>query len=164
MRFNGRIRGVARCNRRLGQQDWKGVGLEERVRRQLQPFIESNLRRLEIMGSAITLLPEAVQSIGLALHELATNASKHGALSNLRGKVSVTWDVTDGPNGRRFQLIWLERDGPAVSAPARKGFGSIVLGQMTRSALACDTDAEFAAEGLRWTLNCPATGVLAITY
>lgn len=159
-RFIARLQGLSTCNQLLIQQDWKGAALDELVRLQLQPFVESNLDRLRIIGTPIMLLPEATQSIGLALHELATNASKHGALSNERGRVCVSWEVFGDAADRRFRMVWQESDGPAVTEPRRKGFGSIVLEQITRTSLACDTEMEFSVRGLCWTLNCPANTVL----
>jgi two-component sensor histidine kinase len=141
------------------QQGWTGARIEDLVRLQLEPFI-LDLNRFEAAGPSILLAPEAAQSIGLALHELATNASKYGAFSNQTGRVRVQWEIGADENEPQFQLVWQESGGPQVAPPTRKGFGTVVLETMTRSALACEAVTDFAREGLRWTLRCPASRVL----
>jgi len=159
-RLNDRIQGIAYSNQLLVQQDWRGAALDELVRGQLKLFIEADSNGLEIDGPPVTLNAAAVESIGLALHELATNASKHGALSKHGGKVRVSWELFNGKTEPCFRLVWQESGGPQVKAPSRKGFGSIVLEQMTRKTLEGESEAEFAPDGLRWTLTCPASKVL----
>jgi PAS domain S-box-containing protein len=158
-RLNARLQGLASSNNLLVQQGWKGARIEDLVRLQLKPFV-LDLERFEAVGPTILLTPEAAQSIGLALHELATNASKYGALSNQTGRVRVQWEIGADVSEPHFQLVWQESGGPQVASPTRKGFGTVVLETMTRSALACEAVTEFAKEGLRWTLRCPASRVL----
>jgi PAS domain S-box-containing protein len=158
-RLNARLQGLASSNKLLVQQGWTGARIEDLVRLQLEPFV-LDLDRFEAAGPSILLAPEAAQSIGLALHELATNASKYGALSNQTGRVRVEWEVGADASEPHFQLVWQESGGPQVASPTRKGFGTVVLETMTRSALACEAITEFAKEGLRWTLRCPASRVL----
>jgi PAS domain S-box-containing protein len=157
--LNARLQGLASSNKLLVQQGWTGVRIEDLVRLQLEPFV-LDIDRFEAVGPTILLAPEAAQSIGLALHELATNASKYGAFSNQTGRVRVQWEIGAGEGEPHFQLDWRESGGPQVASPTRKGFGTVVLETMTRSALACEAVTEFAREGLRWTLRCPASRVL----
>jgi len=159
-RFNERLQGLAASNQLLVRQDWKGTPLDDLVRAQVKPFIESDLNSLEVGGPAVMLTPAAVQSIGLALHELATNASKYGALSNPGGKVEVRWEFYDGKSERCIRLTWRKCGGPPVVPPGRRGFGSTVLEQMTRQTLSAETKAEYLSEGVVWTFACPTSRVL----
>jgi len=94
----------------------------------------------------------AAQAIGLALHELATNAGKHGALSTDAGRVDIFWDG----DGDTFTMSWNERDGPPVSAPQRRGFGTMVIEEMAARSLDGKVDLHYALRGVTWRLTCPA--------
>jgi two-component sensor histidine kinase len=96
------------------------------------------------------------QGIGLALHELATNAGKYGALSTDTGRVDIRW----GTDGDTFTMNWVERDGPPVSAPNRRGFGTTVMEQMAEASLGGRVDLDYAPSGLSWRLTCPAASTL----
>jgi two-component system, chemotaxis family, CheB/CheR fusion protein len=158
VRFGDRIRGLSHSNDLLIKQDWQGVRLEELVHAQLAPFVESDKRRLEVDGPAVTMATEVVQTLGLALHELATNASKYGALSVPEGKIVLHWNFYKGtPEPERFRLIWRERSGPTVKPPKRKGFGSFVLEQMMKRGIDATGKIDFAADGISWTLDMPAS-------
>lgn len=159
-RFNDRLQGLAASNQLLMKQDWKGVEFDQLVRAQIAPFIEADSNRLETGGPAMTINVEAVQAIGLALHELATNASKYGALSTPDGKVHVRWEFYDGETEPCFRMIWQEHGGPPVKPPARMGFGSFVLNQMTQKALSGEIKTEFLADGFRFVLACPRSRVV----
>jgi hypothetical protein len=98
----------------------------------------------------------SAQAIGLALHELATNAGKYGALSTDRGRVDVRWRTV----GEIFTMSWTERDGPPVSAPKRRGFGTIVMETMTERSVDGSVDIDYAPQGVTWRLTCPAANAL----
>jgi two-component sensor histidine kinase len=102
------------------------------------------------------LKPEAAQNLGLALHELATNAAKYGALSDEVGRVEIRWDLDDG----RFKISWQELDGPAVSAPSREGFGQKVVTRIVTLALEGKVDLRFEPSGLVWRLDIPDRHIL----
>jgi two-component sensor histidine kinase len=102
------------------------------------------------------LKPASAQAIGLALHELATNAGKYGALSTAKGRVDIDW----GTEGETLTMNWTERDGPPVSPPQRRGFGTIVMEQMTERSIGGAVDLDYAPSGLTWRLSCPAANVL----
>jgi two-component sensor histidine kinase len=112
--------------------------------------------RAEISGPALFLDANAVQNLGFALHELATNASKHGALHTPDGRVSVSWHRT----GDRIHLEWKETGGPEATMPDGRGFGYLVLTQLVPQSLQGDATLEFIPEGCRWTLDFPASHVL----
>jgi two-component sensor histidine kinase len=94
----------------------------------------------------------AAQLIGMALHELATNAGKYGALSSPTGKILIVWLL----EGERLHLCWTERNGPSVLPPRRHGFGTRVMVTAPRMELRGDVTLDYAPEGLRWHLECPA--------
>jgi len=98
----------------------------------------------------------SAQAIGLALHELATNAGKYGALSTDTGRLDICW----GTSGDAFTMSWTERDGPPVSAPKRRGFGTIVMETMAERSVGGTVDLDYAPSGVTWRLTCPAATAL----
>ena len=102
------------------------------------------------------LKPNAVQYLGIAFHELATNSAKYGVLSHPGGQVDVEWAVTTAANGDEiFGLVWRERDGPRLDGETRRGFGSIVLKRIAPQALGGTGLLEFGERGASWTLEAP---------
>ena len=158
--FGARIKGLSESNTLLIARDWQSVSLERLVHTQLAPFIGTDQARLEIDGPAVSVGSEVVQTLGLALHELATNASKHGALSVPEGKILLHWEFNGGDRiPECFRLEWRERGGPTVKPAERKGFGRFVTDQMVTRALHATVEIDLAPEGIRWTLNMPASQV-----
>ena len=97
----------------------------------------------------------------MAIHELATNAGKHGALSNDAGRVEIDWLVQSNASDEEELVIsWIERDGPPVKEPESFGFGSLIIDRMTRSAVGGLVEVDYAPEGLTWRVRCSA-GCLA---
>jgi two-component system CheB/CheR fusion protein len=157
-RFGDRILGLSHSNDLLMNQNWYGVRLVNLAEAQLAPFVGSNQKLLEMAGPDVLIAAEAVQVLGLVIHELATNAAKYGALSATGGKITLHWSFQEGgvaPDA--FRLVWQERDGPAVKPPKRKGFGSFVMEQMIKREIGATATTNFAADGLVWTLNMPAS-------
>jgi two-component sensor histidine kinase len=148
-RFNSRIQALADAHDLLVEQQWSGAYIDDLVRAQLAAF---GMDKIACRGERIMLRTEAVQNIALALHELATNASKYGALSTPAGKVDITWArepaADTGESNLRF--TWRESGGPPVTPPAKKGFGCFVLERVTVNALGEGT-LEFNPDGLVWT-------------
>jgi len=155
-RFDGRLRGLAASNTLLARGDWRGSSLSALIELQLAPFIDLPSAQIEIEGQNADLTAEAAQAIGLALHELATNAVKHGALSTPHGRVSISWQV-DQAQGAGLKLIWRERGGPSVAAPKRTGFGHVVIKRMIEQAVQGTVELNFDPEGLEWSLVAPAS-------
>jgi two-component sensor histidine kinase len=148
-RFNSRIQALADAHDLLVEQQWSGAYLDDLVRAQLTAF---GTERVATHGERIMLRTEAVQNVALALHELATNAVKYGALSVQGGKVDIGWarEATTEPGEASLRLTWRESGGPPVVAPSKKGFGCFVLERVTLNALG-EGSLEFAPEGLVWT-------------
>ncbi|HLQ18300.1 MAG TPA: HWE histidine kinase domain-containing protein, partial [Tabrizicola sp.] len=159
-RFGERVRGLAASNELLVRNGWSTVELEDLVRSQLEPFSDFSSGRVLLDGARIALSPVATRALGMALHELATNAVKYGALSNATGRIRVTW-AWDKSAGGRFRLSWTEEGGPTVYPPTRRGFGSKVTTMMVESTTSGRVVTSFPPEGFVWQLDCPAAGLMA---
>src|SRR5207253_3973556 len=149
-----RIQALASSHDILVQESWHGAALTELVQSQLGPYVTGQQARILANGPAIILKPEAAQSLGLALHELATNAARYGALSAPGGKVALDWRMVDGSG---LELTWREQGGPPVAAPGRRGFGSMMIERNLARTLDAQVELDFAAEGLRCRLVIPNT-------
>ena len=160
-RFAQRVSAMARTQDLLVGQNWTGASLRDLVRTQLAPFAEDASSRIEVSGPRLELKPAAVHSLTLALHELATNAAKYGALSTTDGIIAIGWDVSVlEPAQGRFRMSWRERNGPPVMQPSRKGFGHVVISEMVASSLHGDVKLDYAREGLIWSIDAPRSSVM----
>jgi PAS domain S-box-containing protein len=160
-RFSGRLQALAASHDLLVQRNWHGVSIAELVRSQLGHYLDDHASQIEIVGEKLIVTPEAAQNIGLAVHELSTNAAKYGALSVPQGGIRVRWACSgDGADDARFKLVWTERDGPPVEPPAHRGFGQLVLEQLAARALRGESALQFEPDGVRWTLDIPANNIL----
>jgi PAS domain S-box-containing protein len=157
--FEERIRGLSASYDLLANNNWQNVPLAELVRVQLAYFGTPVDGRIAMRGPDFWIASAAAQTIGMALHELAINAGKYGALSIDAGHVDITWRLERTDDNGRFSMEWSESGGPAVAAPARHGFGWTVLCQMTKMLLGADVILEFAPAGVVWRLTCPADRV-----
>lgn len=150
-RFAERLRALAHCHDLLVRDSWHGASITDLLAGQLKPFCEGNCGRITVLGPSVVLSPNAVQNLGLAIHELATNASKYGALSVPEGRVTVTWEHGETDYGLILQ--WRESGGPPVAAPSRKGFGHIVISEIVPRALDGRGALDFAPAGVNWTFE-----------
>ena len=133
----------------------------ELVRWQLGPALETAGGRIAIEGPDLYLNPEAAQNIGLAFNELASNATRYGALSGPEGRVEIGWSIDpDSADDRRFRITWSESGGPEVREPRRTGFGHKVVERLTARALDGVVALSFPASGVTWSLHIPASFVL----
>lgn len=160
-RFSERIRSLAEGQDLLVHSQWAGILLEDLVRAQLAHFRDLIGERITLAGDTLIISPEAAQTIGMALHELATNAAKYGALSNDRGRIAIAWQADGGfgPAGR-FCMSWTEADGPPVVAPQQLGFGSTVIERMVKFSFDSDVITEFAKSGFSWRIECAVGKVI----
>jgi len=159
-RFSRRLHALAANQDLLVKGNWRAVPLEELVRSQLAHFGRAGAR-VTLDGPPVEVTASASQTLGMALHELATNAAKYGALSDEAGRVAVCWDMRpDAVGTAQFTLSWTERGGPRVEQPSRRGFGSTVIGDMIKNSLGCDAEIDFAPDGVVWRVHCSAAGVL----
>ena len=146
--MDGRVRALSRTLSLLGQSRWKGASLADLVRDAIKPFelAEDDARQaVTLDGPNVTIDVDAAQPVSMALHELATNAAKYGALSVRGGSLSVRWQVEDG----QVILRWTERDGPPLSGPpAATGFGSRLIGMLFEGQLKGTVSKQWLPAGL----------------
>jgi PAS domain S-box-containing protein len=145
----GRIKALARAHTLLSEARWRGADLGTLVGEELAPYRVGD--KIAIAGPNISLLPATAQGIALALHELATNAAKHGALSRLQGKVSLTWQV----GLEALMLRWEESGGPLIAAPSARSFGLKVIRASIEQQLGGEAVFDWNTKGLRCTLTIP---------
>jgi PAS domain S-box-containing protein len=155
-RFSERIQALSANQDLLVRNEWNGVEMEDLVRAQLAHFADLIGSRIAVHGPKLRLQAASAQAIGLALHELSTNAGKYGALSVDAGRVDVGW----GTEGDTLTMSWTERDGPPVSAPDHRGFGTIVMETMTERSVGGVVDLDYAPSGVTWRLTCPSANAL----
>jgi PAS domain S-box-containing protein len=155
-RFSERVQALSANQDLLVRNEWRGVEIEDLVRAQLAPFAGLIGSRIAVRGPKLRLKPASAQAIGLSLHELATNAGKYGALSTDTGRVEVSW----GTRGDALTMSWTEREGPLVSPPKRRGFGTIVMETMTERSVDGTVDLDYAPSGATWRLTCPMANAL----
>ncbi len=156
-RFSQRVQALSANQDLLVLNEWRGVDIADLVRAQVAHFADLVGSRITMQGPKLRLNPASAQTIGLALHELATNAGKYGALSTDMGRVDVGWEITGGDT---FTMTWTECDGPSVIAPKRRGFGTTVMETMVERGMGGTVDLNYAASGVTWRLRCPATNAL----
>jgi two-component sensor histidine kinase len=153
--FEARILALAKAHDLLTSNSWIGADLRDVINDVIAPFRESSAHsRFSIEGPRIRIAPKAVITFSMALHELATNAVKYGALSSETGGVELSWGVSQDER-QTFQLNWVERGGPPVEMPRRRGFGSRLIEQGITQDIAGGVRLLFAREGLVCTFNAP---------
>jgi PAS domain S-box-containing protein len=159
-RFDKRIAALAANQELLISTGWCGVDLSALIRSQLAHFHDLLDTRIQITGPDVQLTAAAAQTLGMAFHELATNAAKYGALSNPAGTVAINWQFIDR-DSNRLAVEWRERGGPPVHPPRRTGFGSTVIGRAAESGLRGKVSIDYAREGFVWRVECgPQTVVV----
>src|SRR5262249_7888577 len=155
-RFSERIQALSANQDLLVRNEWNGVEIKDLVHAQLAHFADLIGSRIAVRGPKLRLKAASAQAIGLALHELATNAGKYGALSTDTGRVDVRW----GTDGETLTMSWTEREGPPVSAPKRRGFGTVVMETMAERSVDGTVYLDYTPAGLSWRLTCPAANAL----
>ena len=138
--FEARLQALARANRALLKSNWGGVDLTQLVRSEIEAFS----RRASISGVSVLLSPQQAQNFTLALHELATNSAKYGALSKTTGKVQASWTIKPSQSGSVLKFRWQESGGPPVKQPVYEGFGTQLL-----KAVFSDVRLEYPVRGLK---------------
>ncbi|WP_210527445.1 sensor histidine kinase [Rubellimicrobium arenae] len=156
--FEGRLMALAGAHDLLTQESWEAAQLRSVVEATLRPFDLEH--RIEVSGPDLRLRPQAAVSLTLALHELATNAAKYGALSNKTGVVGLSWTIS-GPDRPMFRLVWQERGGPEVTLPKRSGFGSRLIREGLVRELGGPVSQDFLPEGLVCTIEAPVENLQA---
>jgi two-component sensor histidine kinase len=148
----GRIAALAGVHSLFAQSRWTGADLGTLVKQELSPYSREREIRTRIDGPAVMLKPDVAQAVAVALHELATNAAKYGALSVAKGQVRVEWScVAD----RQLVLRWTETGGPPVNPPTHKGFGTHMIDAMIRGHEGGDVRLNWHTEGLACEIILP---------
>jgi PAS domain S-box-containing protein len=154
--FKRRIDALARAHTAL-TPDGAGRDIADIIRMEFEAFTD----RVEMGGPTIPLSARAAQALSLLVHELATNAAKHGALSQTSGRVEVRWNVEGDSDAARFKFFWHELGGPPVVNPSHTGFGSIVLEKIVAQEFRTKPEIEYAPQGLRYSLDAPLAAAMS---
>jgi len=124
--LESRLLSMAGAHDVLTQQNWEGADLRHIVEKALSPFMAPG-RDFDVNGPDIRLLPKSALAVAMAVHELATNAAKYGALSKGSGGISICWDISEHDEQQQLQIVWTESRGPKVAVPSNKGFGTRLI-------------------------------------
>lgn len=154
--LNRRLQALAHAHTLLTASKWEGASLRALVEAELRPYAG----RAEVVGQDIRLTPKETLTLSLVLHELATNAAKHGALSVPEGRVSIGWELARNGAGTWLHLTWAEHDGPQVAQPERHGFGTVLVEQAVAYDLRGQARLDFRPTGVRYELEA-ALGLAA---
>lgn len=159
--FSARIVSLARTHDLLARRSWQQAGLHDVVLQALAPFEGAPDPRFDIeAGDDVLLQPKAALALSMALHELATNAVKYGALSNGSGRVKVAWEVTRR-SSERLRFSWRESGGPPVRKPGRRGFGSVMIERGLARELNAQVSLDYAPDGLVFQMELPLPSAAA---
>ena len=159
--IEARLFALSRSHDLLTRENWESAGLRDIVQDTLEPFraAEGRAERFVLMGENIRFPPKIALALGIVFNELATNAAKYGALSNAVGSILVEWTKESTAEGDRLLLHWQEKDGPFVTTPSRKGFGSRVIERSVIHELEGTLDLDFRPDGLACTMTIPIPSV-----
>jgi len=146
------LRALGTAHSLLVESDWHGADLGALAREQLAAYATDSPDRVRIEGEQVTLPADLATPFGLVLHELATNAAKHGALSGPVGTINLRWSVEARNNPPSLTVSWIERGGPAVQLPTSSGFGGILIEKSIPNAT---VRREFPAEGMVCKIDIP---------
>jgi two-component sensor histidine kinase len=152
--FTARLIALSRAHDILTETSWSAAPMRDLVTGALAAH-RTGQGRFAISGPDLNVGPRPALSLALALHELATNAAKYGALSNQSGRIGLAWSVHQGT----FRLVWSESGGPPVTAPTRRGFGSRLVERSLASELGAEVRFSFEPEGLRCEVSAPFDGL-----
>ena len=151
--FESRLMALSRAHDVLTNESWEGANLNEIVAQAISPYRGGDLKRFRVDGPPVRLPAKMALSISMALHELATNAVKYGALSSEKGRVSITWQMRREADGHWLRLEWLEADGPPVVQPEHEGFGTRLIERGLAQELGGDTKIEYRPTGVWCEMN-----------
>lgn len=159
--FSARLQAFSASHDLLVRESWHGASLSELIRSQLAVYLDRDDAPVSMQGPDVALKPEAAQSLGLALHELSSNAARFGALSVPDGRVTINWKrIGNGGADEALEFDWQEQLGPKVKARRKQGFGSMVIERNLARSLDAEVDLTFAPDGLRCRLVIPASQFL----
>ena len=153
--FLGRVHALTAAYTLLSRENWSSVLLGEVITEELRPYVAKDGTNVRIEGPPVPLDPRGALALGMAIHELATNAVKYGAFSVPEGNVAVTWNVQQTELGEHLELEWVERNGPPVTPPTARGFGSTLIERALNHDMSAQATIEFLPEGVRARVQAP---------
>ena len=159
--FEGRLKALALAHGLLTQSGWSEAELGELIRQSVLPYLAMRADSVLMSGPAINLPPRQVVTVMLAMHELAINAAKYGALSQESGRVSIDWSIHRQDSERILRLLWSESGGPPVRPPERTGFGTTLIERSIAHELDGRATLDYRPEGLHCELQFPLRGSAA---
>jgi two-component sensor histidine kinase len=146
--FGARINSLARTHTLIAQEDRQAVDFHDLLWAELEPYDDGSGQRIVLDGPRVVLPSELAIPIGMAVHELTTNAAKHGALAEMGSSVEVRWKVSSESEQRALLWEWNEHDGPPVELPTREGFGSRLLNRVLTVQTGADVKIDYQRDGL----------------
>lgn len=149
--FEARIGAMARTHQLLVEGGWHGMSLENLIAAELKPYLQSDARKIVMAGPPVSLTGKQAETLGLAFHELATNAAKYGALNDPDAMLDIRWSAEAG----MIAIDWTESGLTGVAAPAEKGFGSVIIEKALPAELSGSVVRNFLAGGLHCSIRIP---------
>jgi two-component sensor histidine kinase len=162
-RLSARVHALSQTHDLITAEDWRGARIFDLIMRQLASFVDPAPPRVQLDGPDLLLVPSAAQNLGLALHELAANAVSHGVLSRPDGSVALTWQLHEGDTPQGWlSFAWREHGSTRIAPPQCKAFGHLVLERLAPDALGGTAQLSFAADGMSWMIDVPASRVVIV--
>ncbi|MEJ0092505.1 MAG: HWE histidine kinase domain-containing protein [Methylocella sp.] len=153
--FAGRIASMAKTHAVMTEELDQSVSFAHLLNQELSHYCDNGGLRIHLAGPAVDLPSQIAVPLGMAVHELTTNAAKYGALAGEEGRIDITWSLTDTPNGSALLCEWNETDGPTVKPPSREGFGSVLLKRVLSQQIGAEVKVAFEPEGFRLRMVVP---------
>jgi two-component sensor histidine kinase len=158
-RFEERLMALSRTHDLLTRRQWAGIGLRELMEQALSPFTSAADSAIRMDGPDLRLSAQAALALAMVLHELATNAAKYGGLSVPSGRIDLRWSIATQDDARWLELTWMEKDGPPVSEPARRGFGARLIERSIGMELGGKVELRFLSAGLQCFVTLPLAAI-----
>ena len=159
--FMGRVDALTASYTLLSGQCWLSVSLSDLLAEETRPYATPDRSNIVMQGPAVRLVAAGVLAIGMAIHELATNAIKYGALSVPEGSVTIIWRFEYIGGEKQLVLEWVEANGPAVQSPGRRGFGTTLIERGLAHELSGEARVDFDVKGVRARLQAPVGAAVA---
>lgn len=159
-RISERLQALSANQDLLIDSSWRGAGIADLARSQLAHVEGLTESRVSLDGAPLFLAPAAAQALGIAFHELATNAVKFGALSGGAGHIAIGWQVEDNAGSPDLVVTWVESGGPQVATPEYAGFGTAIIRRITGQSMGGEVTTAFEPSGLTWSLRAPAQSLV----
>ena len=153
--FAGRVASLAKTHSLLTEDQWQAIPFRELLQAELAPYDDGSQKRIVLEGPRVILASDLAVPIGMAVHELTTNAAKYGALAEFGGRVEVTWKVEGSDGPQKLHWEWNEHNGPSVAPPTRQGFGSRLLNRVLTAQIHADVSIKYEPDGLRAVVTLP---------